>query len=213
MTSSARRVPKQDRSRRRYDEILDAAANVFAKEGLEAATTNEIADSAGMSIGSLYQYFDDKEAIIAALWDRYVEMINDITSDFLAAEVVEWPVQKAVDRVMDPVITFHTRHAAFSRLWIGADLSAGRKKSIRSVDAAVLGRLETLLTLRMRGMRRERARLIATTAQSALKSLLALLIRSDDPRYQKGVTREVKRMIVEYMKALIREHDEKMGKR
>ena len=213
MSSENRRVPKQERSRKRFDGILDAAANVFSRKGFDSATTNEIADRAEMSIGSLYQYFDNKEAIVWALSDRYVESLNEITSDFMDAEVVELSVEEAVDRLLDPVITFHTTHAAFSRLWLGADLSGGLKHSMRSMDDAVLGRLESLLSLRMPGLRRDRAHVTAMAAQSAVKALLALLIRSEDRRFQTRVTREVKRMIVEYMKALIREHDEKSDER
>lgn len=209
MAESNRRMPKQDRSRRRYDEILDVAAIVFSENGFERATTNEIASRAGMSIGALYQYFNNKEEVVEALSDRYVMQLGEITSDFLAAEVVEWPVKKAVDRLLDPVIDFHTNHTAFSRLWIGSDLSGSLKRSMRSMDDAVLGRLEMVLRMRMKGLRRDQARVIGIVARSALKSLLALLIRSDDPRFKKRATREVKRMIVEYMKALIREYDEK----
>ena len=54
---SERRVPQQARSRERYNLILDSAARLFAEVGYEAATTNAIADVAGVSIGSLYQYF------------------------------------------------------------------------------------------------------------------------------------------------------------
>jgi len=207
MTETFRRVPKQERSRKRYDEILETAAKIFADKGFEAVTTNEIAAAAGMSIGSLYQYFNNKEAIVEALSDYYLESLSSITGDFLSADVVELPVEDAVERMMGPVIEFHTQNTAFSRLWLGADLSTGLKGSIRSMDDAVRDRLEKQLRRRMPGLRRDRARMIATVSQSALKSLLALLIRSDDKRFQNSATREVKRMVVEYMKAIIREHD------
>lgn len=57
----SRRVPKQERSRRRVEEILDAAANLFLTNGFERTTTNEVAERAGISIGSVYQYFENKE--------------------------------------------------------------------------------------------------------------------------------------------------------
>lgn len=66
-----RRVPRQARARATASFVLDAAAQVFAERGY-AATTNEIAARAGVSIGSLYQYFADKDALLVALAERHL---------------------------------------------------------------------------------------------------------------------------------------------
>ena len=68
-----RRKPKQERSLKRYHHILDTAAQVFEDIGVESATTNFIADQADVSIGSLYQYFPNKEAILEGLVERYID--------------------------------------------------------------------------------------------------------------------------------------------
>ncbi|MGK9273306.1 TetR/AcrR family transcriptional regulator [Williamsia muralis] len=70
--SRARKTPVQDRSRFMVDVILEAATRVFDSEGA-AGTTNRIADVAGVSIGSLYQYFPNKHAIMAALAWRHLD--------------------------------------------------------------------------------------------------------------------------------------------
>ena len=67
MELSLRKVPRQARSSAMVDTILEAAARVLAEEGLGRATTNRIAEVAGVSIGSLYQYFPNKLAIVRAL--------------------------------------------------------------------------------------------------------------------------------------------------
>ena len=56
-----RKIPKQERSRLLVESIIDATAIVIAKHGLAAVTTARITDEVGISIGSLYQYFDNKE--------------------------------------------------------------------------------------------------------------------------------------------------------
>jgi len=61
-----RRRPRQARSRATYDSILEAAAQVLARDGAAALTTNRVAERAGVSIGTLYQYFPDKAAIVLA---------------------------------------------------------------------------------------------------------------------------------------------------
>ena len=68
-----RREPQQARSREMVAAMVEATARVLAREGLEALTTNRIAEVAGVSIGSLYQYFPNKEALLAALIERELE--------------------------------------------------------------------------------------------------------------------------------------------
>ena len=65
-----RKPPQQARSRRMVERLIDATARTIAEEGLAAATTARIAEVAGVSIGSLYQYFGDKEQLYAALLER-----------------------------------------------------------------------------------------------------------------------------------------------
>ena len=68
-----RRRPRQQRSRQTVEFVLEAAAQVFASHGYAGATTNHIAERAGVSVGTLYQYFPNKDAILLALAERHVE--------------------------------------------------------------------------------------------------------------------------------------------
>ncbi len=80
-TKSATRKAKQARSRATIDVILDAAAQVLIREGYARATTNRIAQRAGVSVGSIYQYFHDKDAVFAQLIDREVDAVAAIFAD------------------------------------------------------------------------------------------------------------------------------------
>nr|WP_256364637.1 TetR/AcrR family transcriptional regulator [Mycobacterium sp. UM_NZ2] len=68
-----RKQPKQDRAKETRQRVLDAAAQVFSERGYSTSTTNRIAEYAQVSIGSLYQYFPNKDAILRALMDQHVE--------------------------------------------------------------------------------------------------------------------------------------------
>ena len=68
--SRLRKQPSQARSRSTVEAFLEAADRVLRKEGYEAASTNRLAKVAGFSVGSLYQYFDDKQAVVGTLVDR-----------------------------------------------------------------------------------------------------------------------------------------------
>jgi AcrR family transcriptional regulator len=67
-----RKLPKQARSETTVEAILEAAAQIFERHGYAAGTTNRIAERAGVSIGSLYQYFPNKDAILLALVHRHL---------------------------------------------------------------------------------------------------------------------------------------------
>ena len=75
MPKAKRRRPQQQRSQHTVDAILDAVARVLKREGPAGVTTNRIAKTAGVSIGSVYQYFPDKHAIYKALRQRHVEQM------------------------------------------------------------------------------------------------------------------------------------------
>lgn len=72
-TTRPRKTPKQQRSAATRARILDAGAEVFGEHGYAAGTTNRIAERAGLSIGSLYQYFPNKDAILVELMRDHVE--------------------------------------------------------------------------------------------------------------------------------------------
>ena len=74
--ASPRKAPSQDRSRATVDVILDAAARILVKGGYTAFTTNRVAEMAGVSVGSLYQYFPNKEALLGQLMRRHVEELE-----------------------------------------------------------------------------------------------------------------------------------------
>lgn len=70
---SARKQPRQRRAQETVDAILQATARLLVDDGYEKVTTNRVAEQAGVSIGSLYQYFPSKEAIVAALVDEHTD--------------------------------------------------------------------------------------------------------------------------------------------
>lgn len=74
--SAPRKSPSQDRSRATVDTIVDAAARILVKDGYNAFTTNRVAEKAGVSIGSLYQYFPNKEALLSELMRRHTEELE-----------------------------------------------------------------------------------------------------------------------------------------
>jgi AcrR family transcriptional regulator len=71
-----RKIPRQVRAQVTVSAILEATAHILAESGYEALTTNHVAHKAGVSIGSLYQYFPSKEALVGELMDRHCDRMN-----------------------------------------------------------------------------------------------------------------------------------------
>src|SRR5687768_10535409 len=73
LRTAPRKRPSQARSRRMVDVLVTATARVLVKWGYDRASTNRIAEAAGVSVGSVYQYFPSKESLVAALIDSHVD--------------------------------------------------------------------------------------------------------------------------------------------
>ena len=102
MTSSPRKSPSQERSRQTVERILNAATRIFHEQGYAGTTTNDIADEADLSIGSLYQYFPNKDALLAALTKRHITS----TTSSLAAMIGELPGDSGFDVILRTVVRF-----------------------------------------------------------------------------------------------------------
>ena len=71
-----RKNPAQSRSKQTVDDIIEAGARILATEGFRQMTTNRVADVAGVSIGSLYQYFSGKDALLGAIFRRHQDRVR-----------------------------------------------------------------------------------------------------------------------------------------
>src|ERR1700691_378588 len=113
---SARKAPRQARSTRLVEDTLEAAVRILARDGAQRFTTIRVAEEAGVSVGSLYQYFPNKQAILYRLqldeWESTGEAIDAILSDdglapaqrlrkllrtFFQSECDEAPLRLALD--------------------------------------------------------------------------------------------------------------------
>ena len=112
-----RRVPTQARSRRRVEGILDAAERLVVRQGLDALTTRDIAEAAGVPVASLYQYFADKEDVLLALAERdMAEMDTQVAADL--AEIGTLTVASLVRSVMASFVTVYHRRPAFVQIYL-----------------------------------------------------------------------------------------------
>lgn len=116
-TSPERRVPRQERSRRRVEGLLDAAARIVVERGVESLTTREIADAAGVPVASLYQYFSDKEDVLLAIAQRDMEeMDTQVAGDLARLQVLS--VSSMVRATMMAFVSVYERRPAFVEIYL-----------------------------------------------------------------------------------------------
>ena len=102
----ARKTASQERSRATVDALIEATARILVREGFDSASTNRIAEVAGVSVGSLYQYFPSKEALVAAVIERHHQEVMRAVRKELA-EVMAQPVERAVRKLVAVAIEAH----------------------------------------------------------------------------------------------------------
>ena len=110
-----RRVPIQLRGEKRVAELLEAAAAVFAEVGYDAATMRDIAARAGASIGSLYQFYPNKDVVARALKTQYCEELRNLWGDLVSVGA-KTTTSRLVDHFLDVTISAIEEHPAIIRL-------------------------------------------------------------------------------------------------
>lgn len=104
--TNPRKRASQERSRATVEVLVETTARILVREGFDKASTNRIAERAGVSVGSLYQYFPSKEALVAAVIDRHNQELMHVVRGALA-EVAEYPVEKAVRKLVCVAVEAH----------------------------------------------------------------------------------------------------------
>jgi len=108
-----RKRPVQERSRLTVGQILEAAARVFAERGFAGATTNRIAERAGVSIGSLYQYFPNKDTILVALHAQHMDSASAVLKAMMEEALLEKePPEELLRRFVRRIIEMHASEPA-----------------------------------------------------------------------------------------------------
>jgi AcrR family transcriptional regulator len=196
-----RRQPKQARSQERVHHILDVAEQLFIELGYNQTTTRAIASRAQVPVGSLYQFFPDKEAIVKALANRYFEQEYRLFVQ-LHAELAEAPIAVYVDRMVDAFDQFATDYPGYRAvleqlidLMTVTDIN-----SLDEYDQMILQELAHFLEQRNSSLDRAKCELIATTVVKAANELLWLSL-TRDRTFREQLVAETKTLITAYLQA------------
>jgi AcrR family transcriptional regulator len=128
-----RKHASQERSRATVDALIEATARILVREGFDRASTNRIAEVAGVSVGSLYQYYPGKEALVAAVIDRHNQEIMQVVRRALA-EVASQPIEKAVRRLVAVAIEAHRIDPKLHRVLAEQIPRTGRLENVEAFN-------------------------------------------------------------------------------
>ncbi|MGE0548119.1 MAG: TetR/AcrR family transcriptional regulator [Kofleriaceae bacterium] len=145
--TTPRKRPRQARSQATVESILAATTRVLIRHGFDGLTTNAVAKLAGVSIGSLYQYFPNKEALVAALIEHTVERWNTTAMTELA-RVAAQPIAHAVRTMIELTIRFYSEDPELHRVLIEQVPRVGRLARIVELHQRTHELTAALLTAR-----------------------------------------------------------------
>src|SRR5262249_22161138 len=193
-----RKAPKQVRGQRRIERILEAAAVEFARVGFDAATTNAIARRAKTSVGSLYQFFPNKEAILAALTEHYLNAMRAMHVVVLSEEAAELPLADFFDQLVDRLADFHATHPGFLALFYGSPTSPHLAAAAEQIQKECLAGAMAAMGARLPQIDPARLRLYATINVRVVQALLPLAAAAP-PAMRAQLLGEIKKLLIRYM--------------
>ncbi|MGC5342370.1 TetR/AcrR family transcriptional regulator [Streptomyces sp. DT171] len=141
----ARPRRRQARGEARVAQLLKAAADVFCASGYNAASTNAIAREAGVSPGTLYQFFPNKEAIAVELGGDLLGRWRESYGNALLPVHLALPLDQMLDATLDPLIAFNCENPAFTVLMHGPDVPGLLTQGHDAVHTTMLERVEMIL--------------------------------------------------------------------
>ncbi len=203
VTGPLRRVPVQGRSVARVQRMLDACAAIVDELGYEGLTTTLLADRAGVAIGSVYQFFPDKRAVVQALTQRNLEAYLQRLAERLESTPLEtwWD---GVEASIDEYVNMHRTVPGFRTLHFGDVIDVHLLDDEHDNNAVIAFQLADVLTERFQIADPQKLRFALTLAVEAADALIKLAFRRDSNGDER-ILAEAKTLVREYLQRQIEE--------
>ncbi|WP_426244328.1 TetR/AcrR family transcriptional regulator [Nocardioides sp. LHG3406-4] len=200
--AAGRREPQQGRSRETVDRILTAADQEIGEVGLAAASTTRIARRAGLSVGALYRFFHDKDAIAVALARQYLHDVTQPYVEAISGLTSRGQLGAALDLVVDRAAALRLDHPGYYRLTeeLAPELDDSPAHQVRErliglfVDALVASGVD------------EPEADLRRVVELCIETVRHTLVRAPvEPAEREAVVAELKRMLASYLTARVGE--------
>jgi AcrR family transcriptional regulator len=196
VTSQPRRAPVQRRSRKRVEGILLAAEQIVVRDDFDALSTRAVAERAKIPVATLYQYFADREAIVAALIERHVRAMDARLTEDVAA-LRTYSVRTLVEAVVDAYVAGYRARPSYVVLWFQGRVSAEIVARVRERTSQLAAQFHSF-ALAAGVLESETDVLVLEVAADAIDGVLDMAYRNDFDGDQR-VLRAGIEMIVSYL--------------
>ena len=196
---ASRKGPKQQRSKVTVVAILDGTIRVLEQEGPDLATTSRIAEVAGVSVGTLYQYFANRDAILDALQDREFERAGAMMSRVLARGAYDSD-RDVARAVIEGLLELHGAAPALHRLLVVKGLSVTPTERVQAFDMRIVALIRSFLSLAKLRIRRQNLDAAAFVIYQAVRAtMLACLLERPAGLDSETLVDEITDLVLRYL--------------
>ena len=196
-SNPVRVAPQQKRSARRLAAFLDAAATLFAEVGYEAATMTAIAERSGSSIGALYNYFPDKQAVALTLVNQYGQEVEAHWKP-LMAQAANLTHREFANLFIDRITELVRQHPAYLRL-LAAPVRLRRPPAAKK---ALWATIANAFRAKNPSLSDEQAVLAAKVSIQMVSGLMTLYAEAE-PKGKDLVVDEFKKVLTSYLRTVV----------
>jgi AcrR family transcriptional regulator len=196
---ASRKQPQQARSKATVTAVLDAMIRILDREGPDAATTTRVAEVAGISIGTLYQYFSHRDAILDALQDREFERAMEFMQRVLG-KAADGLGEEVAREVIRGLLSLYAEAPGLHRVLALEGLRVTPAHRVHAFDMRIIGVVRSFLAVSSLPIRRKNLDAAAFVIfQSVRASMLARMLESPPGMDDETLTHELTDMVLRYL--------------
>ena len=195
-----RKQPRQARAQATVHAILEATVHVLDREGLDAATTTRVAEVAGVSIGTLYQYFSHRDAILEALQDREFERAVALVQEVLDEGNLASAPEATVTAIVRGLARLYAASPGLHRILAMEGLRVAKTDRVAAFDLKVIAIIRHFLGATNAPIRRKNVEAAAFVIFQAVRAtILASLLERPPGLDQETLVREITDLVLRYL--------------
>lgn len=192
----------QDRAKGTVDYIIEAATQILTEHGLKGFSTNKIVERAGVSIGTLYQYFPNKESIIQHLIEKiFTNMADDMVAVISKLDLKELSLEDAVDRILDQFLSKHEEKSGFFKQFVISLVSVEHLKFMLNNDQRIVKVIKEKFLVYEKDLKIEDWDTTIFIVLYALKGIQFGVAFGEKPIPKDKLKKEAKKLILGYLRS------------
>lgn len=197
--ASDRRTPTQARSQRRFESIVQSAAESFAQFGFSDTTMEGIAARAGTSIGSVYQFFPNKHAVFRELARRSMQMARDNYAALLGPDPLSQRWDVMLDRFIDGFRRLNDDNIHMRAIWRNLELYAEYAEEDQALMRELVEATAMLFGGWLPKLDADKRKVVATMLVNTVAAMMLVLAREGDDGRGEAIMEETKLMLKRYL--------------